>query len=64
MVPLAFAQPYIWKKGKTYNSGCSLVVIHLTTNPLIHSLNIREQIRSVVFHDLRPYVVADVHFFV
>ena len=42
---------------KTYNSGDSPVVTHLTTNPPVSSLNIAEQTRDIVFWSLWSYVL-------
>ena len=36
-------------KAKTYNSGYSLVVTHLTTNPPVPCLNMAERTGSLVF---------------
>jgi hypothetical protein len=36
------------KKTKTYNSGHSLVVTHLTTNPLVRCLNRAERTGSLI----------------
>ncbi|KAF2875810.1 hypothetical protein BDV95DRAFT_562694 [Massariosphaeria phaeospora] len=41
---------------RTYNSGYSLVVTHLTTNPPVHCLNSAERTGSVVFSVLWSYV--------
>ena len=44
-------------KGKnTYNSGYSLVVTHLTTNPPVRCLNRAERTGSLVFNVLWSYV--------
>ena len=48
------------KKQKTYNSGYSLVVTHLTTNPPVRCLNRAERTGSLVFNVLWSYVEADV----
>lgn len=44
------------KKAKTYNSGYSLVVTHLTTNPPVRCLNRAERTGSLVFNVLWSYV--------
>ena len=44
------------KKAKTYNSGYSLVVTHLTTNPPVHCLNRAERTGSLVLNVLWSYV--------
>jgi hypothetical protein len=44
------------KKKKTYNSGYSLVVTHLTTNPPVRCLNRAERTGSLVFNVLWSYV--------
>jgi hypothetical protein len=44
------------KKTKTYNSGYSLVVTHLTTNPPVRCLNRAERTGSLVFNVLWSYV--------
>jgi hypothetical protein len=41
---------------KTYNSGDSLVVTHLTTNPPVHCLSTAERTGSSVFSVLWSYV--------
>jgi hypothetical protein len=51
----------IWRKEgpqkeKTYNSGYSLVVTHLTTNPPVRCLNRAERTGSLVFNVLWSYV--------
>jgi hypothetical protein len=43
-------------KIKTYNSGYSLVVTHLTTNPPVRCLNRAERTGSLVFNVLWSYV--------
>jgi hypothetical protein len=43
-------------KAKTYNSGYSLVVTHLTTNPPVRCLNRAERTGSLVFNALWSYV--------
>ena len=47
--------------AKTYNSGYSLVVTHLTTNPPVRCLNRAERTGSLVFNVLWSYVEGDVH---
>ena len=47
----------IRRKKKTYNSGDSLVVTHLTTNPPVHCLYMAERTGSLVFNVLWSYVV-------
>jgi hypothetical protein len=42
---------------KTYNSGYSLVVTHLTTNPPVRCLNRAERTGSLVFNVLWSYVI-------
>jgi hypothetical protein len=42
---------------KTYNSGYSLVVTHLTTNPPVRCLNRAERTGSLVFNVLWSYVM-------
>ncbi|KAF1831481.1 hypothetical protein BDW02DRAFT_606224 [Decorospora gaudefroyi] len=44
------------KMAKTYNSGDSLVVTHLTTSPPVHCLYIAEQTGSIIFSVLWSYV--------
>ena len=44
------------KKAKTYNSGDSLVVTHLTTNPPVHCLYMAERTGSLIFSVLWSYV--------
>ena len=44
------------KDPKTYNSGYSLVVTHLTTNPPVRCLNWAERTGSLVFNVLWSYV--------
>ena len=44
------------KYAKTYNSGYSLVVTHLTTNPPVRCLNRAERTGSLVFNVLWSYV--------
>jgi hypothetical protein len=44
------------KEQKTYNSGYSLVVTHLTTNPPVRCLNRAERTGSLVFNVLWSYV--------
>ena len=45
------------KKQKTYNSGDSLVVTHLTTNPPVHCLYMAERTGSLVLSVLWSYVI-------
>ena len=45
-------------KKKTYNSGYSLVVTHLTTNPPVRCLNRAERTGSLVFNVLWSYVIS------
>jgi hypothetical protein len=42
--------------AKTYNSGDSLVVTHLTTNPPVHCLYMAERTGSLIFSVLWSYV--------
>jgi hypothetical protein len=49
---------------KTYNSGYSLVVTHLTTNPPVRCLNRTERTGSLVFNVLWSYVEDVVHILV
>jgi hypothetical protein len=44
------------KMSKTYNSGDSLVVTHLTTNPTVHCLYMAERTGSLIFSVLWSYV--------
>jgi hypothetical protein len=44
------------KMAKTYNSGYSPVVTHLTTNPPVSCLNIAERTGSIAFRILWSYV--------
>ena len=44
------------KDAKTYNSGDSLVVTHLTTNPPVHCLYMAERTGSLIFSVLWSYV--------
>jgi hypothetical protein len=44
------------KRVKTYNSGYSLVVTHLTTNPPVRCLSRAERTGSLVFNVLWSYV--------
>ena len=44
------------KKAKTYNSGDSLVVTHLTTNPPVSCLYMAERTGSLIFMILWSYV--------
>jgi hypothetical protein len=46
---------------KTYNSGYSLVVTHLTTNPPVRCLNRAERTGSLVFNVLWSYVEGEVN---
>jgi hypothetical protein len=46
------------KEQKTYNSGYSLVVTHLTTNPPVRCLNRAERTGSLVFNVLWSYVIG------
>ncbi|KAF2241514.1 hypothetical protein BU26DRAFT_440338, partial [Trematosphaeria pertusa] len=50
------------KKTKTYNSGYSLVVTHLTTNPPVRCLNMAERTGSLVFSVLWSYVLVIARF--
>ena len=43
---------------KTYNSGDSPVVTHLTTNPPVHCLSTAERTGSSIFSALWSYVTA------
>jgi hypothetical protein len=45
------------KNIKTYNSGYSLVVTHLTTNPPVRCLSKAERTGSPVFNVLWSYVL-------
>jgi hypothetical protein len=45
--------------AKTYNSGDSLVVTHLTTNPPVQCLSTAERTGSSVFIVLWSYVIWD-----
>jgi hypothetical protein len=49
-----------WREetAKTYNSGYSLVVTHLTTNPPVRCLNRAERTGSLVFNVLWSYVLV------
>jgi hypothetical protein len=49
-------QKFSSKKTKTYNSGYSPVVTHLTTNPPVHCLSTAEQTGSSIFSVLWSYV--------
>ena len=51
-----FAIKRLSKSKKTYNSGYSLVVTHLTTNPPVRCLNRAERTGSLVFNVLWSYV--------
>ena len=46
------------KNKKTYNSGDSLVVTHLTTNPPVHCLYMAERTGSLIFSVLWSYVTG------
>ena len=46
------------KSKKTYNSGDSLVVTHLTTNPPVQCLYMAERTGSLIFIVLWSYVKA------
>ncbi|ETR98537.1 hypothetical protein M419DRAFT_47278, partial [Trichoderma reesei RUT C-30] len=46
------------KKAKTYNSRCSPVVTHLTTNLPLIGLTLGEQTGPRVFHYLWSYVLC------
>ena len=48
------------KVKKTYNSGDSLVVTHLTTNPPVHCLYMAERTGSLIFSVLWSYVQVQV----
>ena len=48
--------------AKTYNSGYSLVVTHLTTNPPVRCLNRAERTGSLVFNVLWSYVEITIKF--
>lgn len=50
------------KTRNTYNSGYSLVVTHLTTNPPVRCLNRAERTGSLVFNVLWSYVELTVHY--
>ena len=47
------------KIAKTYNSGYSLVVTHLTTDPPVRCLNRAERTGSLVFNVLWSYVKVE-----
>ena len=47
------------KNKKTYNSGDSLVVTHLTTSPPIHGLKMAERTGCLVLRDLWSYVTVE-----
>jgi hypothetical protein len=53
---VAANQPTSKKSPKTYNSGDSPVVTHLTTNPPVRCLNRAERTGSLVFNVLWSYV--------
>ena len=44
------------KEANTYNSGDSLVVTHLTTNPPVHCLYMAERTGSLILSVLWSYV--------
>ena len=44
------------KRAKTYNSGDSLVVTHLTTNPPVYCLYMAERTGSLILSVLWSYV--------
>lgn len=46
------------KKKETYNTGYSLIVTDLTTNPALTSLSTWEQTGPTVFSWVWPYVIA------
>ena|SRR5690242_8002572 len=50
------------QKRNTYNSGYSLVVTHLTTNPPVRCLNRAERTGSLVFNVLWSYVESKLLF--
>jgi hypothetical protein len=50
-------------RQKTYNSGYSLVVTHLTTNPPVRCLNRAERTGSLVFNVLWSYVLVQEFFY-
>ena len=54
--PEASILRYIRQKLKTYNSGDSPVVTHLTTSPPVRCLNRAERTGSLVFNVLWSYV--------
>jgi hypothetical protein len=65
MIPIIRTRNYKWLLetvgiakvlSKTYNSGYSLVVTHLTTNPPVRCLNRAERTGSLVFNVLWSYV--------
>ncbi|PTB35217.1 hypothetical protein M441DRAFT_112534, partial [Trichoderma asperellum CBS 433.97] len=45
------------KQNKTYNSRCSPVVTHLTTNLPVNGLSMGEQTGPRIFHYLWSYVL-------
>jgi hypothetical protein len=51
-----YMKVYKQKESKTYNSGDSLVVTHLTTNPPVHCLYMAERTGSLIFSVLWSYV--------
>ncbi|PTB56427.1 hypothetical protein M431DRAFT_80285, partial [Trichoderma harzianum CBS 226.95] len=48
------------KKAKTYNSRCSLMVTHSTTNLPVSGLSMGEQTGPRIFHYLWSYVLVSV----
>jgi hypothetical protein len=54
--PQAYFLLLFSRSAKTYNSGYSLVVTHLTTNPPVRCLNRAERTGSLVFNVLWSYV--------
>ena len=56
-----FYPTFVSKKnsGKTYNSGDSPVVTHLTTNPPVHCLSTAERTGSSIFSVLWSYVMVE-----
>ncbi|ETS03410.1 hypothetical protein M419DRAFT_75976 [Trichoderma reesei RUT C-30] len=46
------------QKRKTYNSRCSPVVTHLTTNLPVSGLSLGEQTRPRILHYLWSYVLG------
>ncbi|PTB60967.1 hypothetical protein M431DRAFT_56396, partial [Trichoderma harzianum CBS 226.95] len=47
------------ERQKTYNSRCSLMVSHSTTNLPVSGLSLGEQTRPRIFHYLWSYVEVD-----